>query len=164
MLGVGTAREKEKDKGKDFSDVVRRVGGNTSSARGGFEIYVDPTVDPELGEILMVKKKKSRAGLGGLGWGAPMGEVTNVTRTQEGEKEKKMKKEEKKEKEDKEKWWTMGRGRKDSKEKEKEKEKVKDSRPSVPFRSKSRLSSFLCLLFLTSLSLSSRTISPASTR
>ncbi|KAF9055274.1 hypothetical protein BDZ89DRAFT_1087946 [Hymenopellis radicata] len=124
MLGVGNPREKEKEKGRDFSDVVRRVGGDTSSARGGYEIYVDPTVDPDLGEILMVKKKKSRGALGTLGWGGPMADVSNIP---------KAKPEEKKEKETKDKWWTIGRGRKDSKEKT---EKAKESRPFMPPRSK----------------------------
>ena len=37
---------------------------------------MDPTDDPELEEILVVKKK-SRAGLDGMAWG-PLEEVTNV--------------------------------------------------------------------------------------
>jgi hypothetical protein len=51
--------EKEKDKGrKDFSDVVRCVGipsavtggrSGSGTLRGGFEIYVDPTNDPDIG-------------------------------------------------------------------------------------------------------------------
>lgn len=40
------------------------------------EIYVDSTIDPDIGEIPMVKKK-SRAALDGMHWG-PLGEVTNI--------------------------------------------------------------------------------------
>ncbi|KAF5376919.1 hypothetical protein D9615_007315 [Tricholomella constricta] len=112
ILGVGAGREKER--GKDFSDVVRRVGGSTST-RGGFEIYVDPTIDDEIGEIVMVKKKKSRVALDGMRWGA-LGEVTNVpavTAPKEAPALLKVKGEEK------DKWWSIGRGRKDSKEKTK---------------------------------------------
>ena len=58
----------------DFSDVVRRIGAPTASlasslkAKGGFEIYVDPTDDPDIGEILVVRKRPSRVrgGLGGV--------------------------------------------------------------------------------------------------
>ncbi|KAK0244974.1 hypothetical protein EDD85DRAFT_1348 [Armillaria nabsnona] len=133
LLGVGGA-VKEREKTRDFSDVVRRVGGDTSSATGGFEIYVDPTEDPDIGEIVLVKKKKSRAALDGMRWGGgPMAEVTNVpsakTRTKEKEKEK--------EEGAKEKWWAIGRGRKDSKEKDKGKEKSRDlQRPNIIPRSK----------------------------
>ena len=138
----------------DLSDVVRRVGvelpsSSTSAsasaaaaaaaslkAKGGFEIYVDPTVDPDIGEILVVKKRPSRVrgGLGGVGWGMesggaatevppvpnkgqPMGEKTNLGGgggrgdEKEGGKER---------------WWTIGRGRKDSKE-DKEKKKGKEN-------------------------------------
>lgn len=115
LLGVGS-----KDKGKDLSDVVRRVGADSSSARGGFEIYVDPTNDPDLGDILVVKKQKSRAGLNGMSWGA-LGEVTNVPNASRNAPVSgatlKVKDEDKK-------WWSIGRGRKDSKEKE-EKENAK---------------------------------------
>jgi serine/arginine repetitive matrix protein 2 len=76
---------------------------------------VDQSTDPELGDIVMVKKKKSRVGLDGLEWGAAVagggGGFGEVTNTRDGEKEKD-------EKEGK--WWTIGRGRKDSKGKEKE--------------------------------------------
>ncbi|KAK0475256.1 hypothetical protein IW261DRAFT_1422569 [Armillaria novae-zelandiae] len=123
LLGAGGA-VKEREKTRDFSDVVRRVGGDASSARGGFEIYVDPIEDPDIGEIVLVKRKKSRAALDGMTWGGgPMAEVTNVpsakTKTREKEKEK--------EEGAKEKWWAIGRGRKDSKEKDKAKDKSQDS-------------------------------------
>lgn len=110
LLGGG----REKERGKDLSDVVRRVGA-PSSSKGAFEIYVDPTVDPDIGEIVMVKKKKSRVALDGMKWG-PLGEVTNVPSVtpKEAPALLKVKTEEK------EKWWSIGRGRKDSKEKTKE--------------------------------------------
>ncbi|KAK0232546.1 hypothetical protein IW262DRAFT_1725 [Armillaria fumosa] len=121
LLGVG-GTVKEQEKTRDFSDVVRRVGGDSSSARGGFEIYVDPIEDPDIGEIVLVKRKKSRAALDGMTWGdGPMAEVTNVPCAKTKTKEK-----EKKEEGAKEKWWAMGRGRKDSKEKDKAKDKSKD--------------------------------------
>ena len=59
--------------GDDFSDVVRRVAGDASSSlrngKGAFEIYVDPKMDPDIGEILVVHKRPSkiRGGLGVLG-------------------------------------------------------------------------------------------------
>jgi hypothetical protein len=111
-------------------------------AKGGFEIYVDPTVDPDIGEILVVRKRPSRVrgGLGGVGFGwgevgadaplAPpmptvpqvMGEKTNLGG---GRDEKDKDKEGGKEKE---RWWTIGRGRKDSKDKEeKERKKGKEN-------------------------------------
>lgn len=117
MLGVGAGREK--DKGKDLSDVVRRVGATAASTKGGFEIYVDPAVDDEVGEVVMVKKKKSRVALDGMRWGA-LGEVTNVpavTAPKEASSLLKVKGEENK-------WWSIGRGRKDSKEKAKEVKEV----------------------------------------
>lgn len=119
LLSVGSKRG---DKGKDLSDVARRVGVSSASTGRSFDIYVDPTDDPDIGEIVVVKKKKSRAGLDGLRWGA-LGDVTNTVKEVAIEKEKpkalKVKTEEK------EKWWTIGRGRKDSKEKAKE--KIKDA-------------------------------------
>jgi serine/arginine repetitive matrix protein 2 len=96
----------------DFNNVVRRSGGSTttaSGAKGGFEIYVDPTPRSEVGEVLMVKKKKSRAALSGLRWGnltdvtnsAPSKAPTQVVGLKSGDKEK---------------WWSIGRGRKDTKD------------------------------------------------
>jgi serine/arginine repetitive matrix protein 2 len=60
----GREKDRDKDKAKDLSDVLRRVGAPPppASARG-FEIYVDPADDPEIGEIVIVKRKKSRAAL-----------------------------------------------------------------------------------------------------
>jgi serine/arginine repetitive matrix protein 2 len=99
----------------DLSDVVRRVGGSAASAsvgKAGFEIYVDPVPQPDAGvnEVLMVKKKKSRASLSALKWGA-MGEVTNTVQSKDTTQIVRLKNE------DKEKWWTIGRGRKESKDK-----------------------------------------------
>ncbi|KAA1479222.1 hypothetical protein DENSPDRAFT_830309 [Dentipellis sp. KUC8613] len=123
-LGLLGGRSKD----KDMSDVVRRVGGNAaSSGRGGFEIYVDPAQDPDLGEVLLVKKKKSRAGLGGVGWGT-LGERTNVPAAPK-EKEKEGKEGLKIKTDEAQKWWTIGRGRKDSKEK---KDKGKRSKSPEP--------------------------------
>lgn len=124
-------RDKEKDRSKDLSDVVRRVAGDSFSATGGFEIFVDPTVDPDIGEIVMIKKKKSRLALDGMAWGA-LGEVTNIAKAvpKEAAPLPKVKTEEK------EKWWTLGRGRKDSKE------KTKDNKISSKRKSSSRV--YLC--------------------
>lgn len=120
ILNMG--RDKEKNRGKDLSDVVRRVGADSFSARGGFEIFVDPTDDPDIGEIVMVKKKKSRLAINGMAWGA-LNEVTNVPKVppKDSAPLQKVKNEEK------EKWWTLGRGRKDSKEKTKENKENKMS-------------------------------------
>ena len=120
ILNMG--RDKEKNRGKDLSDVVRRVGADSYSARGGFEIFVDPTDDPDIGEIVMVKKKKSRLALDGMAWGA-LGEVTNVPKVPPKEPAPLLKVKN----EEKEKWWTLGRGRKDSKEKTKESKENKMS-------------------------------------
>lgn len=131
MLGVGNPRDNQKEKTRDFSDVVRRVGGNTNSARGGYEIHVDPAVELDNAEVVLVKKKKSRGTLGALGWGGPMAEITNAPKVSKAEEK------EKKQKEEKDKWWTIGRGRKDSKDKT-EKEKVVETRSFIPGRSKSK--------------------------
>ena len=61
-----STRDKERERARDFSDVVRRVGADCS-AKGGFEIYVDPEVGAESGEVLVVKKRKSRAALDAVG-------------------------------------------------------------------------------------------------
>ncbi|KAH9029382.1 hypothetical protein EDB84DRAFT_1439362 [Lactarius hengduanensis] len=70
--------------------------------------YLSLTTAPD--EVLMVKKKKSRASLSALKWGA-LGEVTNSAQTRDTTQTVRLKNE------DKEKWWTIGRGRKDSKDK-----------------------------------------------
>jgi hypothetical protein len=125
ILSIG--RDREKDRAKDFSDVVRRVGAPApASGRGGFEIYVDPTDDPDVGEILIVKKKKSRVALDGMTWGA-LGEATNVPKATQIDASHPITKENpallKVKTDEERKWWSIGRGRKDSKEKEKVKGK-----------------------------------------
>ena len=124
LLNIG--RDKDKDRARDLSDVVRRVGASASASRGGFEIYVDPMVDPDVGEIVIVKKKKSRVGLDGLTWDA-LGEATNIPKTTQTRAAQPITKENPamlkvKAAEDR-KWWSIGGGRKDSKEKEKSKGK-----------------------------------------
>ena len=127
LLGGGKSKEKEKAS-KDFSDVVRRVGGAPSTGRG-FEIYVDQGEDPDMGEIVVVKKKKSRLGLDGMKWGA-LGEVTNIPAApKEQPKAAPVENLLKVKGDENQKWWSIGRGRKDSKGKEKEQK--------VPARSKS---------------------------
>ena len=72
-----------------------------------------------------------------------MAEITNAPKVSKAEEK------EKKQKEEKDKWWTIGRGRKDSKDKT-EKEKVKETRPFIPGRSKSKhVPLILQLTFLT---------------
>jgi serine/arginine repetitive matrix protein 2 len=100
--------------------------GGTSHHDAGdqsFDIYVDPTIDPDIGEILMVRKKKSRAALDGMRWG-PMGEVTNVPASSSVVKNEKPKEAplqpsavSKVKGEENNKWWSIGRGRRDSKDK-----------------------------------------------
>ncbi|KAF8269417.1 hypothetical protein EI94DRAFT_1725227 [Lactarius quietus] len=115
-LGLLVSGKGSKTNGKhDLSDVVRRVGGSASTAsvgKSGFEIYVEPVPQSQIGvdEVLMVKKKKSRASLSALKWGA-LGEVTNTVQSKDTTQTVRLKNE------DKEKWWTIGRGRKDSKDK-----------------------------------------------
>ncbi|KAI5992859.1 hypothetical protein EDC04DRAFT_2984892 [Pisolithus marmoratus] len=116
---------------QDFSDVTRRVGASVQNGVG-FEIYVDPAEDPDIGDILLVRKKKSCATLDGTTWGT-LGEVTNipsVTKPKENkEKSGKQEKEGLKVKVDEnQKWWSIGRGRKDSKEKE---ERAKSPDPTI---------------------------------
>lgn len=143
MLGSGFGREKER--GTDFSDVVRRVGGphsGTASTRGGFEIYVDPAEDSDITEIVVLKKKKSRVALDGMKWGA-LGEVTNVPAVTAAKELQpsallKVKAEEK--------WWSIGRGRKDSKEKEKEKTKVNGEKTKT--RAKCKFLAYLWIHFV----------------
>lgn len=116
---------------------MRRVGvPSASDSTRGFEIYVDPMDDPEIGEIVIVKKKKSRTALESVRWGpTSLGEVTNMNSNTSALPTNKVKGEEKGEG----KWWTIGRGRKDSKEKEKE--KAAKSTLSATVRAKCRFHS-----------------------
>lgn len=112
----------------------------SAKLKGGFEIYVDPSADPDMSDIMVVKKQKSRAALNDMGWGPTnadgssgrgvLGEVTNGSSSNlllKKEKEKegggmlKVKVDEDK------KWWSIGRGRKDSKDERKVKEKEKEN-------------------------------------
>jgi serine/arginine repetitive matrix protein 2 len=62
-LGVlGSSKSSQTPRERDLSDVVRRVGAN-SSTRNGLDIYIDPMEDHESGDMIMVKKKKSRVAL-----------------------------------------------------------------------------------------------------
>ncbi|EMD32355.1 hypothetical protein CERSUDRAFT_108803 [Gelatoporia subvermispora B] len=129
-LLVGT-KTKEKAS-KDFSDVVRRVGGGSSSiGRGGVEIYVDHSEDPEMGDLVVVKKKKSRLGLDGMKWGT-LGEVTNIPATAKDAKQASTDNLLKVKGDDSQRWWSIGRGRKDSKENKEHKEnKENHDKPQV---------------------------------
>ncbi len=117
-LGLLGGSKKEKGN-KDFSDVVRRVGGAPSTGRGGFEIYVDQNDDPDLAEIVVVKKKKSRLGLDGMKWGT-LGEVTNVPAAPKEQTSAPADNFLKVKGDENQKWWSIGRGRQDSKGKDKE--------------------------------------------
>ena len=82
-LGLLGAVKGNKDHSQnDFSDVVRRIGGTTSAGSGGYEIYVDHTEDPDLEEIVLVKRKKSRLGLGAVAWGPDDGNTGKVLKPQ----------------------------------------------------------------------------------
>ena len=129
-----------KDKENKRPDATSANQGDISNR--SFEIYVDPTLDPELGEILMVKKKKSRAALDGMRWG-PLGEVTNVPASGSNSNVKaketaqlqpsgflKVKGEEK------DKWWSIGRGRKDSKDKSAK--EGKENKPHDSFNTRAK--------------------------
>src|SRR5882724_8259131 len=68
-LGIlGNVSSKAKDRGPNSSDVTQRVGSTHSASKSGFEIYVDSSYDTELGDLMVIKKKKSRAALNGLKW------------------------------------------------------------------------------------------------
>lgn len=116
---LAAAVSSARSKADDFSDVVRRVGSSPSKGKGGFEIYVDHQEDSELGEILVVKKQKSRKGLNGMKWGA-LGEVTNVPNVpKEKKSQENLLKVPKGEENQSSKWWSIGKGKKDVKEKDK---------------------------------------------
>ena len=107
-----TGKRSKTPENNDLSDVVRRVGGNVMAGSGskkGLEIHVDPTAQSEVGEVLMVKKKKSRAALSGLKWGT-LADVTNSAPSKDSTQTVRLKTE------DKEKWWSIGKGRRDSKD------------------------------------------------
>jgi serine/arginine repetitive matrix protein 2 len=130
MLGRGAPTTERDRTPSDFSDVVRRVGGDSksASARRGFEIYVDPAEPATEGEVVLIKKKKSRPVLNGLRWGSSsstsgvaLDEVTNVPSSRKSEDKKKDQPALLKVKDENAsmgKWWSIGRSRKESKEKE----------------------------------------------
>ena len=75
---LGAAKPNKERSQNDFSDVVRRIGGTPSAGRDGYEIYVDHTEDPDLEEIVLVKRKKSRLGLDAVAWGPGEGDTGNA--------------------------------------------------------------------------------------
>ncbi|KAG2134191.1 uncharacterized protein EDB93DRAFT_1173064 [Suillus bovinus] len=162
-LGLLSSRE------TDLSDVVRRVGARDSNKNGstGIEIYVDPMLDPEIGEIVVVKKKKSRMALDGMRWGPALGEVTNIPHVKEKEKKEKKKDKEnnvsKVKVDEKSGWWTIGKGKKDSKEKERSRSPAP---PSIiePTESRARFNSLDSGILLHSPVLPEHSKSPAENR
>jgi hypothetical protein len=132
------------------------------SGKGAFDIYVDPEMDPDIGEILVIRKRPSkiRGGLGDVGWGVNVDDVPPVpklvgldekTNLNLGVKPKGDEKEGGKER-----WWTIGRGRKDSKEKEETKKKGKENvKISSSLERKCFFRPFVSSLVLTILLLSS---------
>ena len=75
---LGAVKANKERSQNDFSDVVRRIGGTPTAGRDGYEIYVDHTEDPDLEEIVLVKRKKSRLGLDAVAWGPGEGDTGNV--------------------------------------------------------------------------------------
>ncbi|KAG2338846.1 hypothetical protein BDR05DRAFT_951659 [Suillus weaverae] len=158
-LGLLSSRE------TDLSDVVRRVGAQNSNknSSAGIEIYVDPMLDPEIGEIVVVKKKKSRVALDGMRWGPALGEVTNVPHVKEKEKKEKKKDKENTSKvkvDEKSGWWTIGKGKKDSKEKERSRSPEPPT-TSKPTESRARFNSLDSGILLNSPVFPERSKSPA---
>lgn len=104
-----------KEKGRDLSDVVRRVGASATASSSGREIWVECTeedvsvaVEEEAASLVILKKgrKKERAALGDVGWG------TNGAGSGDRNPEKAGTKEKEKERGGaKEKWWTLGLGK-----------------------------------------------------
>ncbi|OCH83528.1 hypothetical protein OBBRIDRAFT_808942, partial [Obba rivulosa] len=102
---------------------VRRVGGgSTPVGRGGVEFYVEHAEDPQLGDLVVVKQRKSRLRLDSMEWGT-LGKLTNIPLRSKGCKASVDGQP------------AEGRGRKDSKE---NKENSRD-KPQVRFKNKRRL-------------------------
>ena len=103
LLGVGSKGEAKNISGNDCQD--------RTSTRRSFNIHIDQINDPELEDVIVVKRSKSRKALNGLKWDA-LGEVTNVQDVSRGcpasSDTSKVAQDKK--------WWSIGRGRKDSKE------------------------------------------------
>ncbi|KAI5994635.1 hypothetical protein EDC04DRAFT_2910434 [Pisolithus marmoratus] len=128
LLGSSSSKGERE---QDFSDVTRCIGASMQNGVG-FEIYIDSAEDPDIGDILLVRKNKSCTALDGMTWGM-LGEVTNIPSVTKPKENKE--KSGKKEKEglivkvdENQKWWSIGRGRKDSKEKE---EHTKSPDPAI---------------------------------
>jgi len=110
---------KPKDKAADPSTAASYISAIPEGR--SFEVYADPTDDPEIGEIVVVQRKKSRAALGDVSWANNVeSELTvkstiNATEIRERRLSQNLAKENK-DGEDKAGWWsrTIGRGRKDS--------------------------------------------------
>jgi hypothetical protein len=97
----------------EFSDITCRLG--LANPPNGSDIYVDPTYDPDIGDIIVVKKEKACSELDSIRWA--LGDKTNAGGPSSEEKEKTGKEKKGKSKgEEKERWWMIGQGRKDSKE------------------------------------------------
>ena len=78
---LSTVKGNKERSQNDFSDVVRRIGRTTSAGRGGYEIHVDHTGDPNLEEIVLVKRKKSRLGLDAVTWGPGEENTGNILKS-----------------------------------------------------------------------------------
>lgn len=110
---------KPKDKAADPSTAAPRVS-TISEAPRSFEVYTDPADDPEIGEIVVVQRKKSRAALGDVSWGNNAETELTVKSTIDATKLRKRRSsknlaKENKDGEDKAGWWsrTIGRGQKE---------------------------------------------------
>ena len=114
---------KPKEKAKENLEPGHEQTGRSSSSGRSFDIYVDPTDDPDIGEIIVVRKKKSRGALDEVQWSpAPLGDKTNFNPAPAQPKTEVPKEKEKfvpsifksknddKEK-DKDKWWSIGRSK-----------------------------------------------------
>jgi len=76
ILSIG--RDKNKGRAKDFSDIVWGVGAPVSvSGRGGFGIYVDPTVVPDVGDCDS-QEEEIPLGIGRHELPGALGEATNI--------------------------------------------------------------------------------------
>jgi serine/arginine repetitive matrix protein 2 len=143
-LSLLAGRNATKTRENDLSDVARRVGAPASASTGrGFEIYVDPANDSDVGEIVVVKKQKSRTALGSIGWSgsgaantAPLKDHSNLPTPVEkpallkkgstgaislltGKRSTGAASMLRSEQEDNQKWWSIGRKSKDGKSKTK---------------------------------------------
>lgn len=106
-----------RERGRDLSDVVRRVGASASVSSSGREIWVERTEEDvsiaveETASLVILKKgkKKERAALGDLGWGA--NGVGGGDRNLEKENTKEKERDKESGRGTKDKWWTLALGR-----------------------------------------------------